>query len=189
MGAFIKNCHVYDRALSDIANRLTKMSRFDFYLIDSGARWVTVFPCGPTNVFWVAEKLSDVLSTGVLATMVQDDDQLYYLLHEYGKEVDELNSNPFYYGEEAREESLFDPEDSPRKLLRYAPPGTTIDDIAVALDKAQEEYLASDGLKILGKALGIDPEIISFTAWYFLIGEIIAPGKEPILIKGKKEVF
>lgn len=116
-------------------------------------QWVTVIDVGDNPwIFDVAPKLSQQLSTYVLALHLHDDDVFLYQLSQGGNVVDEYNSNPQYFEEERLSKAAIEEvRHTPSKLEPILPSDVTVEQVDDLLQNGwwnayEHNQLDRDGL-------------------------------------------
>ncbi|MGO8670083.1 MAG: ankyrin repeat domain-containing protein [Capsulimonadaceae bacterium] len=155
MGRFIDNLHVYGKTEQEVAVALKPRLLCDAYVATSGERWVSVYPGEQQDTDTLAKDVSIALSAAVLLVAVHDSDVTWYALYENGTALDEYNSRPDYF-ERVSDIERKRVSGNAEVLVRYAPPGTSVDRIRRALNG--KEMFAERKLSTIAKLLGIDDQ-------------------------------
>jgi len=155
MGAFIVNINVRTNDRQAVESQLANLNAWV-----TGAKdgWITVYEekASTQDDRWIrqlSERLSATLDVPVIAFLVHDSDVLCYWLFDAGAQVDEFNSCPDYFDDDAADDSSSTGQ--PGVLLAYCIPGTQLAAVEEVLH-AKHHVFAEEHLANLADLLGID---------------------------------
>jgi Ankyrin repeats (3 copies) len=160
VGLFCVNFHFRttdDRALSSALSR-RGVSRYRIATAKRG--WTSLFEEQASQqddqrIHELAGGLSQDLQAPAIAFMVHDSDIACYWLFDNGRLLDEYNSCPDYFNDDA-DESSSPSGGQPDVLLRYCRAGVSYDDLVAILE--QDATFAEGVVEQLADALDIDEE-------------------------------
>ncbi len=109
-----------------------------------------------TRIRELAESLSQDLMAAAIAFLVHDSDIACYWLFDRGRLLDEYNSCPDYFDDDAKDQASGAAGGQPDVLVRYCRADVSTDNLAEIL--TQQAVFADDLVAELAQALGIDPE-------------------------------
>ncbi len=159
MGLFCVNMHFRttdDKAVSDA---LKKRNITQFHLMPAKGGWTSLYEERASQqdddrIRAVTAGLSKDLNIPAIAFLVHDSDIACYWLFENGQLVDEFNSCPDYFDENADEESTGETGGRPDVLVRYCKPGVREDALAGIL--AEKTVFAESVIEQLAEMIGIE---------------------------------
>lgn len=164
MGNFLTNVHVQSSSIEQVTEVLQQLELSGSWVSGPSGKWVTVWDSiGMTRAWDVAQHLSKQLEAPAIAFMVHDSDIFFYWLYDNGRQLNQYNSSPDYFGEDTSPEEGIEPDCD--LLKRYCRNETTVEQLESILKiwTAEEatagmmpEYVfAEDRLRDLAKHLEI----------------------------------
>lgn len=168
MGSFLTNVHVQSSSAEQVTEVLQQLELRGAWVSEPRGKWVTVWDSiGMTRAWDVAQHLSKQLEAPAIAFMVHDSDIFFYWLYDNGRQLNQYNSCPDYFGEDASMEGDFQPDC--HLLKRYCHAQTTVEQLESILKiwTAEEamagvmpEYaFAEDRLRDLARHLEIEVNV------------------------------
>ncbi|PQO31176.1 hypothetical protein C5Y96_12555 [Blastopirellula marina] len=129
MGSFLTNVHVQSSSIEQVTEVLQQLELRGAWVSGASGKWVTVWDSiGMTRAWDVAQHLSQQLEAPAIAFMVHDSDIFFYWLYDNGRQLNQYNSAPGYFGEDASmDEQNFQPDCD--LLKRYCRDETTIEQL------------------------------------------------------------
>ncbi len=137
MGSSYTNLQLRTRDFERVVSILQDENILPAYVSSACERgWISVYPRSsesqdPRILRSLAVSLSKQLDTGVFGFLVHDSDLFWYVLCESGRQVDEYESDPGYFGGEDVSPS----GGNMQAVARYCVPGTTIKDLTETFSK------------------------------------------------------
>jgi hypothetical protein len=162
MGAFYTNYQVRSDSTADVVKALGPLVRSRAYVSPTKNGWVTVYDEASDDqsdviLREIAMGLSETLNTAVFAFVVHDSDVFLYWLFQSGRLIDELDSDPEYFGNKVNEATRARLRGNTAALLPLCRPGTTAAEIdAVLHDPDAPSGIADELLADLAELLGMD---------------------------------
>jgi len=160
MGLFCVNMHFRSTDDKALTGAVKKRGVTAFRVLPAKGRWTTLYEEEASHqddrrIRELMEGLSRDLKVAAIAFMVHDSDIACYWLYENGQLLDEYNSCPAYFDDDATGD---EPPSGgrPDVLVRYCQPGVAEDDLASML--VGESVFAEGVIERLAEALGIDVE-------------------------------
>jgi hypothetical protein len=162
MGLFCVNFHFRtndDRALRAVLDR-RGVSRYR--VLPEKGGWTSLYEEQASRqdeqrIRDLASGLSKDMHVAAIAFLVHDSDIACYWLYENGRMLDEYNSCPHYFDDDATADGPPSPSGGlPDVLLRYCRSGVREDELAAII--AQETTFAEAVIEQLAEALGIERE-------------------------------
>jgi len=168
MGSFLTSVHVQSSSAEQVTEVLQQLELRGAWVSAQGGKWVTVWDSiGMTRALDVAQHLSRHLEAPAIAFMVHDSDIFFYWLYDNGRQLNQYNSSPDYFGEGTMPEGDFQPDC--QLLKQYCRADTTVEQLESILSiwTAEEaaagvmpDYVfAEDRLRDLAKHLEIEARV------------------------------
>lgn len=145
MGSSYTNLQLRTRDFDRVVSILHDGNILPAYVSSACERgWISVYPRSsesqdPQILRTLAMSLSKQLDTGVFGFLVHDSDLFWYVLCESGRQVDEYESDPGYFGGEDVSPS----GGNMQAVARYCVPGTTIKDLTETFTKKPGRFTGS----------------------------------------------
>jgi hypothetical protein len=159
MGLFCVNMHFRTTDEKPLAAALNRRNVNRFRLLAPKGGWVSLYEEQASRqdddrIRELTSELSGELHAPAIAFMVHDSDIACYWLYDDGKLLDEFNSCPDYFDDDAGEPSR-PSGNQPAALLPFCRSGVTEDNLTEIFQG--ENVFAESVVEGLAEALGIDP--------------------------------
>ncbi len=189
MGAFLVNFHVRGESREQVVESLRKLHIEKAWVAGENEGWLSFWEeeaskQSEVRIQDLAHRVSDDLDATCIAFLVHDSDILCYWLYDRGTQLDEYNSCPCYWRDDASIDEKSLAADC-GLLLKYCRPGTLLSKLEnvlaqwtkadMAADIAQAFPLAEGRLASLATLLGLR-EAVAMTD-YNDIGRNVSAGE------------
>lgn len=169
MGEQFVNYQIKTEHTAHVARELGTLIRTEAYVSPETNGWVTVYDqmtdqnFGYDETHYIAQELSSRLSTVIFVFIVFSGVHFLYLVYECGELVDEFYDNPsqgYEFGFEYADKTVIQRfQGDPQALLRFCPPGITLEAVSQFLQFCREgnaDYLGNSAPYHLAELLNID---------------------------------
>lgn len=161
MGAFIVSMHIRTNDQEAVVRALRELQVARCRVTPAVNDWVSVYEESASmqdagRICELTSALSERLDTVGIGFLIHDSDFACHWLFDKGRQVDEYNSCPDYFGDDAEwdEDEPAASGGQPDVLLRYCREGTTLQDVEAALVPALA--FAEMQVERVAQVLGID---------------------------------